>query len=363
MPKKRILFITPLPPPVHGSAMMSQYIKDSRIIHEAFDCDFINLSTSRQMDEIGKMSWKKVVRFFSSYCMLISKLLMHHYDLCYLAITCHGVGFLKDLPFVLICKLFGRKIVLHQHNKGMSADVDRWPYRWLFPLAYNNTKVILLSMALYEDISKVVNRNQILICPNGIPTEVCKIEASSHDKPIILFLSNLLINKGVLILLEACRILKDEDRMFTCLFVGGETKEIDNDVFASETQKRQIDDCVFYVGKKYGKEKAEVFSQADIFVQPTFDDCFPLTVLEAMQYSLPIVATNQGAIAEMVEHGKTGLICHTRDAMDLADKLKLLLDNPQLRLQYGKAGYERFLSKYTIEKFEKCMVACLSACE
>ena len=60
-----------------------------------------------------------------------------------------------------------------------------------------------------------------------------------------------------------------------------------------------------------------------------------------MQYKLPIVATSQGAIAEMVEHGKTGLICQTKDAADLAKKLKVLLDNPQLRLQYGEAGYER----------------------
>ena len=50
----RVLFIAPLPPPVHGSAMVSQYIKESRVVNEAFDCDFVNLSTSRSMEEIGK---------------------------------------------------------------------------------------------------------------------------------------------------------------------------------------------------------------------------------------------------------------------------------------------------------------------
>ena len=52
--KQKVLFIAPLPPPVHGSAMVSQYIKDSRVVNEAFDCDFVNLSTSRSMEEIGK---------------------------------------------------------------------------------------------------------------------------------------------------------------------------------------------------------------------------------------------------------------------------------------------------------------------
>ena len=58
----KVLFIAPLPPPVHGSAMVSQYIKDSKLVNEQFDCDFVNLSTSRRMDEIGKGGAKKILR-------------------------------------------------------------------------------------------------------------------------------------------------------------------------------------------------------------------------------------------------------------------------------------------------------------
>ena len=167
--KPSILFITPLPPPVHGSAMMSQYVKDSKLINKTFNCDYVNLSTSRRMDEIGKKPLLKMVRFIWAYCIVLGKLMYHRYDLCYLAITCHGIGFLKDAPFVLLCKLFRRKIVIHQHNKGMSRDVERWPYRWLMPWIYRNTKVILLSWRLYPDIKKIVEKDQILICSNGIP--------------------------------------------------------------------------------------------------------------------------------------------------------------------------------------------------
>lgn len=68
--KTRVLFIAPLPPPVHGSAMMTQYIKDSSVINEVFDTDWINLSTSRRMDEIGKKSPVKIWRF----CLLTLRL-------------------------------------------------------------------------------------------------------------------------------------------------------------------------------------------------------------------------------------------------------------------------------------------------
>ena len=149
--------------------MVSKYIKESTLIQESFDCDFVNLSTSRTMDEIGKGGLKKIFRFLGSLCSLLGKLLTHRYDLCYIAITCHGMGFLKDAPFALLCKLFGRKLLLHQHNKGMSRDCNRWPYRWLMPLVYRNATVMLLSWHLYEDISAVVKREQVVVCANGVP--------------------------------------------------------------------------------------------------------------------------------------------------------------------------------------------------
>lgn len=130
--KPKVLFVTPLPPPVHGSSMVSQSIKESRVLNKTFDIDFVNLSTSRKVEEIDKRLWnlyaRKAVRFMGAYAKTFGLLTMRRYDLCYLAITCHGVGFLKDAPFVLLCKLFGRKVVIHQHNKGMAKDVNRPVY-------------------------------------------------------------------------------------------------------------------------------------------------------------------------------------------------------------------------------------------
>ena len=78
MNKLRVIFIAPFPPPVHGSAMISQYIKDSKLIGDSFNCDFVNLSTSRKMDEIGKRSLMKIVRFLGSYMSVFFKLLFYH---------------------------------------------------------------------------------------------------------------------------------------------------------------------------------------------------------------------------------------------------------------------------------------------
>ena len=389
----KILFIAPLPPPVHGSAMVSQYIKDSKLVNELHDCDFVNLSTSRRMDEIGKGGIKKLLRFIGAYFAVFFKLLTRHYDLCYLAITCHDKGFLKDAPFVLLCKLFGRKVLIHQHNKGMSGCVHRWPYRWLLPLVYRNTKVMLLSWHLYDDIVQVVKREQVVVCANGVPplqavghwplavgsseddNGAAELQANSQKpkansqalsansqqlKASLLFLSNLIESKGVYVLLDACKVLKERGLSFVCDFVGGETKEISAEVFREAVATRGLEGYVTYHGPQYGEDKHRFFMNADVFVQPTFDDCFPLTLVEAMQYSLPIASTDVGAIPDMVQDGVNGFVCGQQDVPSLVTALEQLITDPALRKQMGEAGYARYKELYTLEAFEKCFVAQLA---
>ena len=385
--KPRVLFITPLPPPVHGSAMVSQYIKDSELIRGEFDCDFVNLSTSRRMDEIGKGGAEKLLRFAGSFFLLFYKLLLYRYDLCYLAITCHGMGFLKDAPFVLLCKLFGRKVVIHQHNKGMSGCIDRWPYRWLIPYIYKHARVILLSWYLYPDIEKAVKREQVVICPNGIRETVSgersvlngtDIKSSTqnpqqeqrdltkpltaHRSPLtvnLLFLSNLIPSKGVYVLLDACKMLMDRGVAFQCNFVGGESKEMDRRVFEQAVKERGLVDCVTYHGPKYGEDKERYFQMADVFVQPTYEDCFPLTILEAMQHGLPVVSTDEGAVPDMVADGENGFVCRRKDVEGLAMALERLLLDEALRHRMGAEGYRIYQEKFTLQCFERRFVECL----
>lgn len=362
----RILFICPLPPPVHGSSMVSLRIKESQMLNGAFHMDFINFSTSRKMEEIDKKSWllyvRKAVRFLASYCITFWKLSTHRYDLCYLAITCHGVGFLKDAPFVLLCKMFGRKIVIHQHNKGMSKDVDRPIYKWLLPLVYKNAKVILLSWHLYPDIEKVVKKENVMICPNGIkPTVDPNFERKPHKIPHILFLSNLLIDKGVLVLLDALKILNDKGYSFVCDFVGSETKDIDASRFAKEVESRGLNQLAIYHGRKYGADKDAYFKQAEAFVLPSFNEAFPLVNIEAMEYKLPIISTNVGGIPDEVVESENGFIVRDKDSFSLADALCKLLDDSSLRQKMGEDGYQKFKAKFTDICFENQLIRVLKS--
>ena len=369
----RILFICTLPPPIHGSAVVSQQIKDSRLINDSFDCDWVNLGTSRRMDEIGTRTLAKPFRFIKAWLRTLWLLITHRYALCYLAITCHGVGFLKDAPFMLLARLFCKRQVIHQHNKGMAKDVDRWPFRWLFPLCYKNVKVILLSWHLYPDIEKVVKKEDVFICPNGIKVVGSKVQGShqllrkdseTNRVPRLLFLSNLIESKGVFVLLDALKILKDEGYSFICNFVGGETKEIDTKRFNEAVERRGLCGMAVYVGRKYGEDKETELENTDVFVFPTYyeNETFGLVNLEAMAHRKPIVATNEGGIPDVVKNGVNGLICEREDPSSLARCIEKLICDPLLRHQMGEMGYRILHEKFTDMVFEERIKEILTTC-
>lgn len=351
----RILFITPLPPPVHGSSMMSMYIKNSKLINDNAKCDYINLSTSRSMDEIQKFSLKKIFRFLYSYLKTLFYLVTRKYNTCYLATSCFGIPFLKDAPFVLMCKFFCKNIIIHFHNKGMKAYSSKPFYRWLYKLVYKNTTVILLSELLYDDVKEIIKKEQVKICPNGIPENgENKVIEKNNIAPNILFLSNLIESKGVLCLLDACKILKDKNFKFTCNLVGGETKGISINRINEEINRRNLGNHVFYKGRAYGIEKEKYYNQADIFVFPTYyaQECFPVVLLEAMQHRLPCVSSYEGAIPEIIKEGYNGLLCNPHNFELLANCLETLINNKENRLKMGENSLSLYKEKYKLTDFE-----------
>ena len=107
----------------------------------------------------------------------------------------------------------------------------------------------------------------------------------------------------------------------------------------------------------------EILGLLDIFTLPTFThEGLPRSILEAMSMSLPIVTTDIRGCREAVVHGKNGLIVPPKNSDELANALKKLLSNPQLRLAYGEKSREIVEAQYNedfvfkrLEKYYKLL--------
>lgn len=358
MKKPRILFVLHIPPPVNGASMVGEFIRQSSLIHESFQAQFINLASSNKLQEIGKGGLYKILKILKLYITVLNQLITQRPDLCYMTLNAHGTGFYKDFIIVLLLKLFKVRLVYHFHNKGVLKNSTKWYYDLCYRVTFKDTYCILLAKSLYVDIEKYIPLTNVYFCPNGIPVYSKNQKRESikfpEDGCHFLFLSNMMKEKGVFELLEACYILKQRGINFHCHFIGA-WSDITSESFEEKVLSLNLENEVKMHGKKYGTEKEIYFQESHVFVFPSFyhNECFPLVILEAMQFGLPVISTYEGAIPEMIIHGKSGLLVSKQNKMELAAAMERLATNKELRLKMGELAKLTYYKHYTLIEFEQ----------
>ncbi len=95
------------------------------------------------------------------------------------------------------------------------------------------------------------------------------------------------------------------------------------------------------------------YERADIFLSTSLFEGFSNVIMEAMEFSLPVVATNVGDNNVLIQDGISGFITPVKDVNTISQKLLLLVEDFDLRVQMGEKGYQHLKENYSIEKFSK----------
>lgn len=169
-----------------------------------------------------------------------------------------------------------------------------------------------------------------------------------EEEKLIGTVARLTEQKGLNYLLKAfARVLETEPK---CKLIivgrGGLEKELKD-----LSRKLRIEDKVIFTG--FRKDIPEIMSNIDIFVLPSLWEGLGLVLLEAMAAKKPIVATNVGAIPEIVLDGKTGILVLPANTEALADGILRLIKQRNLAKTMGEAGRERLEVHFGIEKMVK----------
>lgn len=350
-PQKHILFIMQLPPPIHGVSVMNQLVRDSVLLNQSFQCDYINLTTARSIDDLGKSRLSKYRSSFSIVLKAIGFMRRKKYKAVYITIFPYGLAFLKDSLVVMIARLFGQKPILHLHVSGFKPQADKSIFHtWYYRFVFKNTEVICLSELLTSDISSFY-KGKIHILPNGINQVNFENSYPSQQNPVsILYLSNLIREKGILVLLDALQILMQRKVPFNARIVGAEG-DISYRFLKDYIAARGLEKHIALIGPKYHEDKFDEFRQAGLFVFPSVCDTFGLVLLEAMQFGVPCISTPVGGIPDVLGDG-SGLIINQVNAGALADAMETLIMDPEKRNAISRKGFERFKTNYTTDIFE-----------
>jgi glycosyltransferase involved in cell wall biosynthesis len=314
--------------------------------------------------DLRRFSLNKVARSAALYRLVLKQLRVQpQASLVYLTLSPRGFSFLRDLGLIAAFRSFRIPHVYHMHGRGIEERAVRSAiWRSICKFAFSKAYVIVLSEHLYADVARFVPRERAYVVPNGIPDfpsneEVSELITcrSAGSVPRLLFLSNMLRAKGPLVLLDALNILVRRGLRFKAVFAGPWRGSITREQFADDVMRLGLRDYVHHIGPVYDLEKQRLFRQADIFVLPTNyeNEAFPLVVLEAYAYGLPVVTSNIAGLPDMVVENETGFTLPPEDPEKLADKLQELISNPMRRIHLAQGARRRFESLYTSEAFDR----------
>lgn len=102
----------------------------------------------------------------------------------------------------------------------------------------------------------------------------------------------------------------------------------------------------------YQESLEKFYKRMDIFVLPSLRDNFPLAILEAMSFGLPVIASNVGGVSEIIENGESGILVKAGDTQGLKNAIEKLLKDDKLRQKIARAGYET-AKKFSRKKMHK----------
>ena len=365
--KPFVLALVHLAPPVTGVSMMSGMVMGSERLNRLFELKALSLRSADSIDDFGTFRPRKIIKSLSTAIRLLSCCLFEKPDLVYFTLTPNGSAFFRDLVYVGILKMTATRRLYHLHAKCIPCGMRTPLRKVLCDWAFKDAKVILLSSLLHEGFFGIVNSRDCFILANGIPDAASpngnsRVERRPDHPPCILFLSNIVSTKGPLVLLQALSQLRRRGFEFTARFAGDWESGGMREAFLRTVRNYGLDSVVEYCGPKYDHGKFEELRNADLFVFPTCNDTFPLVVLEAMSFSLPVVSTFEGAIPSIVRDNETGYLVPVQNAGLLADRVGELLLDPALRKRFGAAGRKSFEEHFTFEIFERRLGSIFSQC-
>lgn len=282
----------------------------------------------------------------------------HKYDLILINPSLGSRSFFRDglLAWQAKARRLPLLVFFHGWSDNFASEVER---RWMrfFARTYGRADAFIVLASDFEEklrqwgVKVPIYRgttavNDSLIADFDIEK---RLERSQGiDEFRLLFLARLERAKGVIETIDACALLLARGRKIR-LVVAGDGPE------AAEIKSYAIDKLgnhVQFPGYVREKAKSSAFTDAHIYVMPSYGEGLPISLLEAMCFGLPVVTRPVGGVKDMFVNGEHGFMTESKDPAEIAALIDKLLSDPQLMQNISRNVHE-----YAMERFVGSAVA------
>jgi glycosyltransferase involved in cell wall biosynthesis len=360
----RVVAVGQTPPPYGGQAVAIQSFVSGR--YDGLEIHHVRMAFSREMGDVGKAQARKVLHLLG----LIGRILWCRARTRATVLYFPPAGpdlvpIVRDVVVLLATRWAFRATVFHFHAGGLSEVWPRLPrpLRPLLRAAYGRPDLALQPSDLAPPDGRFLGARRTVVVPNGVPDVAGSSSARERgDGPAVLLYAGVLReSKGVLVLVEACRLLMLRGLDFRLRLMGAAESPQFAERLAGAVAHAGLDDRTVLLGPQVDEAKQAAFRATDVFCYPTFfeSETFGLVVAEAMQFSLPVVATRWRGVPSVVADGESGLLVAPRDAAAFAGALEQLLRDPALARRLGRRGREIYLERFTEDRYRERLATAL----
>lgn len=257
-----------------------------------------------------------------------------------------------------------KKIILHSH--------EIISHHGFIPRLMNiitlacSSKTICVSDAVKRDLENSIpgifkrKIRKIAVIHNGVPcpryskNPDVKVSRTSHRTRFLL-VGRIMPEKGQWFVLEALALLRENTlKNLTFTFIGGGAPNREHLVDELKSKIKEMGLSEIIEITPFTSNLSEVYPNFDVCVIPSMmPDPFPTTVLEAMSHKKPVITTNHGGAAEIVQDGFSGILITPGDSAKLAHAIETYVFNPELVNTHGENGYNFFKDNLTLQHFKK----------
>jgi glycosyltransferase involved in cell wall biosynthesis len=361
----RILVVGQTPPPFCGQTVMIKLLLDG--FYRDIELIHVRMHFSKKLGSTGRFKLVKVL-----------ELLRVIADIYYLRLTKRPaviyyppagpsfVPIVRDIVILGMTRWLFKATAFHFHAGGAAEYSLRMNpvVRLIYRSALAKPDLAIRTSKRAPQDGRWTHCKKEVVVPNGIPDYAGKVtqRVLVPGVPVkLLLVSFLREDKGVLVAIQAAQELMSAGMDIELTCVG----EWDSEGLRARAES--MIDAKFksrfkFPGMLTGSEKWDYYRESDIALFPSYfhSETFGIVLLEAMCFSLPVVATRWRGIPDVVVEGNCAILCEPRDVAGCRDAIALLANDPALRNQMGQRGRERFLRYFTLEAHRKAMEAALS---
>ena len=276
-----------------------------------------------------------------------------------------GPSFYRKAVLFYLCRWTGCPVIFQFHS-GHFLKYHAGGNRLIRFLIEDVLRLARLNVALTESwsqkIKSLTNRcAPVEVVPNPIDTAIYKPGGEEGGRPKtaqLLYLGAIIKPKGVYDVVDAFKLLRAQGLEPHIVMAGD--REIDQ--VKERCREAGVAAQFEFPGWVSEKEKLALLWRSDLLLLPSYGEGLPLCVLEAMACGLPIVCTDVGGLADLVQHGENGLLFKPGEVGVLARHIATLLNDESLRQRMSQNNVAKIDHAYSIDVIAKKICKLYDAC-